>query len=308
VPLYRNNPEKHLPLKLCSLYVLIMGDDSALKVTADLADLRLRIARLDRSRSAGRTSKADETGQDPVVLPFGIDAMDRHLPGRGLVLSCLHEIAAAGPEVEHGAAASLFVAGLVARMEGMVLWVIEQRDLSAPGLAAAGLHPDRLIIAEAGRAEAGKAVLLVMEEGLRHRGLAAVVGEVHGRLGLTASRRLQLAAEAGGVTGFALRRVARGNDPVLAEANAAVTRWRISALPSAPAIPPAPDVPGLGRARWQVELLRCRGGEPSSWIMEACDAAGRLGMADAASGRPAARFQHRERGRDRIGEQSQAAG
>jgi protein ImuA len=208
--------------------------------------------------------------------------------------------------VEHGAAASLFVAGLAARMEGSVLWVIAQNDLFAPGLAAAGLHPDRLIIVEAGRAEAGKAVLPVMEEGLRHRGLAAVVGEVHGRLNLTASRRLQLAAEAGGVTGFVLRRLSRDEDPALAETNAAVTRWRISALPSAPAIPHAPDVPGLGRARWQADLLRCRGGEPSSWIMEACDAAGRLGMAEAGAGRATARsFEQR---RERAREHHQAAG
>ena len=181
------------------------------------------------------------------MLSFGIDALDRHLPESGLGLGCLHEVAAAGPEVEHGAAASLFVAGLAARLEGMVLWVIEQRDLFAPGLASAGLHPDRLIIAEA-----GKSVLLVMEEGLRHRGLAAVVGEVHGRLNLTASRRLQLTAESGGVTGFTLRRTRKHNDPVLAEANAAVTRWRLSALPSAPPIADAPDVPGLGEraGRW----------------------------------------------------------
>ena len=263
-----------------------MGAESALKAAADLTELRLRVARLERSGSAGSPSKADETGQDPAVLPFGIDVMDRHLPGRGLGLACLHEIAAAGPEVEHGAAASLFVAGLAARLEGIVLWVIEQRDLFAPGLAVAGLHPDRLIIAEA-----GKAVLLVMEEGLRHRGLAAVVGEVHGRLGLTASRRLQLAAEAGGVTGFVLRRTSLSrvplkrtqhpDDPAPAEPIAAATRWRISPLLSAPPIPHAPEVPGLGRARWRVELLRCRSGTPSTWIMEACDAAGRLGMAEA---------------------------
>lgn len=251
------------------------------------------------------------------MLPFGVAAIDGHLPGGGLALACLHEVAARGPEAEHDAAASLFVAGVAARLEGVVLWVIEQPDLFAPGLAAAGLHPDRLIIAEAGRAlggsaAAGRSVLLVMEEGLRHRGLAAVVGEVHGRFSLTASRRLQLAAEAGGVTGFVLRRVPlsrapgmevplgrmpRDDDPALAEPIAAATRWRISALPSTPPVPHAPEVPGLGRARWRVELLRCRSGAPSTWITEACDAAGRLGMAETtpgwtAAGRAATRQQH----------------
>jgi len=54
-----------------------------------------------------------------------------------------------------------------------------------------GLHPDRVIYAETHR---GSEVLAVAEEGLRQKGLAGVVAEV-ARLGLTASRRLQLAAE-----------------------------------------------------------------------------------------------------------------
>jgi protein ImuA len=44
-----------------------------------------------------------------------------------------------------------------------------------------------------------------MEEGLRHSALAAVVGEVI-RLPLTASRRLQLAAEQSGVTALVICR------------------------------------------------------------------------------------------------------
>lgn len=46
-----------------------------------------------------------EARQDFAVLPFGIAAIDRHLPAYGLSLGCLHEVAAAGPEMEHGAAA-----------------------------------------------------------------------------------------------------------------------------------------------------------------------------------------------------------
>ncbi len=57
-----------------------------------------------------------------------------------------------------------------------------------------------------------------------------------------------------------------------AEPTAAMTRWRIAPQPSA--VP----VPGLGRERWLVELLRCNGAEPRSWILEACDAKGRLAL------------------------------
>jgi protein ImuA len=76
-----------------------------------------------------------------------------------------------------------------------------------------------------------------------------------------------------------LRRSLVFNDPALAAPSAAVTRWRIAALPSAPPLPHAPSVPGLGRALWQLELTHCRGGEPGSWIVEACDATGRLALA-----------------------------
>ena len=74
--------------------------------------------------------------------------------------------------------------------------------LFAPALAAVGLHPDRVIYAETHR---GSEVLAVAEEGLRQKGLAGVVAEV-ARLGLTASRRLQLAAEESGVPALIIRR------------------------------------------------------------------------------------------------------
>src|SRR3546814_19994911 len=74
--------------------------------------------------------------------------------------------------------------------------------LVAPVLAQAGLPPDRVIYVEAGD---DKTVLACVEEGLRHGGLGAVVAEI-GRLSMTASRRLQLAAEGTGAIGLALRR------------------------------------------------------------------------------------------------------
>src|SRR3984893_17491698 len=69
---------------------------------------------------------------------------------------------------------------------GQVLWCLTRQDLFAPALAQVGLMPDRVIYVEAGDE---KAVLICFEEGLRHRGLGAVVAEV-ARLSMTASRRL----------------------------------------------------------------------------------------------------------------------
>ena len=226
--------------------------------------LRERIARIERIHARGSTERS---------VPLGIEAIDGALPTGGIRLGALHEAASAGPDTEHAAAATLFVAGILARLDGPVLWVLRQADLFAPGLAEAGLHPNRVVFAEA-----GKDILPVMEEGLRHPGLAAVVAEHTGRLSLVASRRLQLAAEQAGVLAILIRRSPRFDDPVLKEPTAAVTSWRITALPSPPALPHAPDTPGLGRARWQLDLTRCRGGEPGSWIVEACDATGRLGL------------------------------
>jgi protein ImuA len=226
--------------------------------TETLARLRDQIARIERGDQP-RSGRA---------IPFGVPALDR---GGGLLLGALHEVAGAGPDTEHGAAAALFLAGVLARLEGPVLWVQQRPDLFAPGLAGVGLHPARVVFADA-----GKEVLAAMEEGLAHPGLAAVVGEFSGRLSLVASRRLQLGAEKSGVMAALLRRGRMFDDPELTAPSAAVTRWRIAALPSNPPLPRAPAVPGLGPALWRLELTHRRGGEPGSWIVEACDATGRL--------------------------------
>ena len=140
----------------------------------------------------------------------------------------------------------------------------------APALAQAGLVPDRVIYVEAGDE---KSVLACFEEGLRHGGLGAVVAEV-ARLSMTASRRLQLAAESSGAIGIAIRRWRRQTEAAdFGQPTASVTRWRVSALPSTPL-----PVPGVGRARWQLELIRCRAGESADFEVEACDAKGRLAL------------------------------
>lgn len=223
-----------------------------------LSELRETVARLERLTPRPRKP----------VLAFGVASIDQHLRG-GLPRGALHEIAGAGEETEFAGAPTLFIAGLAARLKGPVLWVVQRRDLFAPSLGGVGLHPDRVIYAEAFRSEV---VLQTMEEGLRCSGLAAVVGELNGKLGLTASRRLHLAAETSGVTAFILRRSQRRDDPVFSEPVAAVTRWRVGVLASPPPFADAPDVPGLGPRLWQLDLIRCRNGEAGRWIVQAWDA------------------------------------
>ena len=224
-----------------------------------LEALRARIARIV---AGDRPTRA--------TLPFGVAMIDARLPEGGLTLGALHEVAGGGVGSTDGAAAAVFAAGIVARAPGLVLWCVTRPDLFAPALSQAGLDPDRVVYVEAGDE---KTMLACFEEGLRHGGLGAAVAEVGG-LSMAASRRLQLAAEASGTLGIVVRRWRRASEAAdFGEPTAAVTRWRVTALPSAPL-----PVPGVGRARWRVELVRCRGGESAEFSVGACDGTGHLAV------------------------------
>jgi protein ImuA len=242
-----------------------------------LPELRERIRRIERPA---------ETTHG--ILPFGIAAIDRALPGGGLGQGALHEILGLGGDEEDGALAAAFAAGILGRLaataDGMVLWCLPRPDLYGPGLAAHGLDPARVVLVRAPR---DAELLWAMEEGLRAPGILAVVGEV-GALPAIASRRLQLAAERSGIIAFLLRRWRDGQAArERALPNAAATRWRIAAMPSRA----LRNEPGVGCARWRVELVRCRGGEPACWEVEVADATGHVSLAAALADRPAASFQ-----------------
>ena len=223
-----------------------------------------------------RITQIEGVGARHAAIPFGIGAIDDRLPAGGIATGALHEVAGS-PDLADDASATIFLAGILARSEGPVVWCLRWRDLFAPALHLAGLHPDRLIHVEAG---SDTNVLLAMEECLRHPGLAGVVGEVT-RYSTTASKRLQLAAEESGVAAYVFRRASKIEQ--VAEGTAAVTRWRITASPSEDL-----GLPALGRPRWHVALERVRGGNPHSWILEGCDATGRVALPAALVDRPAA--------------------
>lgn len=220
-----------------------------------------------------RESMRDVRGAETAVLPFGIDALDERLAEGGLALGGLHEVSAATPTLTDDAAATLFSVGIAARAAAgsgrRVLWALTRFDLYAPGLEQAGLDPATLLFVEA---KDDKDVLAVMEDGLRHGGLAAVVGEVK-RADMVATRRLQLAAMSGGTPALLARRWRKAGVSPLTELSAAMTRWRIACAPSE-RLP----APGVGRARWTVELARQRGGPPATLELEACDDTGRLAL------------------------------
>jgi protein ImuA len=209
------------------------------------------------------------------ALPFGSLDIDACLPGGGLPLGRWHEVVADGVESELAAAPAVFAAltGSPLAQRGEAVWVFRRDDLWAPGLAGLGFPAERLIQVWA-RDDAE--VLAVMEDALATPGVSVVFGEAEA-VDLTAGRRLQLACEAQGATGFVLdRRPFGGARRRLGPGTAAATRWRVASAPSAP---PVGEF-GLGAPRLAVTLERCRAGRPGAWILEAASAYGEGGQDD----------------------------
>ena len=133
-----------------------------MRPTSAIESLRVQVRQIEGRRRRATT-----------VLPFGIAAVDSRLPGGGLLVGALHEVAGGGNGAIDGAAAALFTAGIAARTRGKVLWCVTRPDLFAPALSQAGLKSDSVIYLEAGDE---KTVLACFEEGLRHGGLGACRG------------------------------------------------------------------------------------------------------------------------------------
>lgn len=177
-----------------------------------------------------------------------------------LDLSRAHE--ACGP-ARHMLA--MLVAGAA---RGPVLWI-------APGWAQGGLNtdamvglaaPERFVFAAPGRAED---VLWCVEEALRSGAAPLVIAELPAPPGLTAVRRMHLAAEAGGQGLGLLLTPGAGGAPGIE------TRWHM-----APAHGPRTQ-------RWTLTRLRARTAPPRAWRLEGAAGAWRLTptpMPDAADG------------------------
>lgn len=150
-----------------------------------------------------------------------------------------------------------------------ILWVQDRAAIRQGGRPClAGLPQDlrhRLIHVAVATPEDA---LFALEEGLKCRDLACVIGEIAGNpraLSFTASRRLSLTAERHGVRLWLVRLSA---SPDLSSAR---MRWQARAAPSAPGRwnPAAP-----GPATWHAELFRARTHAPGQWSL--CDDAGTL--------------------------------
>jgi hypothetical protein len=122
--------------------------------------LEPRAAALSRLRR--KIERLGTAGAERQTLAFGIEAIDRALPGGGLALGAVHEITEQGTDGARASLSALFAAGILARLPRPVIWCLHSRDLFAPALARVGLHPDRLIYCETWK---DADVLPAMEEG-----------------------------------------------------------------------------------------------------------------------------------------------
>ncbi|MBO9498524.1 MAG: recA-like protein [Novosphingobium sp.] len=185
----------------------------------------------------------------------------------GLVADRHSEIFAPAAEASGaGMALSLALDGLrasgLAEGRRAILWVQDRNAIRLGGRPCrAGLPAElraRLIHVAA---QTPEDALFALEEGLRCRELACVIGELTGNpkaLGLTASRRLSLAAERHGVPLFLIRLDARR------DLSSARMRWEVHSSTSPPRRwnPAAPGTPS-----WRAELFRARGYRQGEWIL-----------------------------------------
>jgi protein ImuA len=242
--------------------------------------------------------------------PFGLAALDSHLPEGGLTCGALHEIV---PETESATAAAFgFVAAILSHLfslppcgEGVERFCKSAGLSASPhdppphlppqggrelffvmpayghhphgrlhghGLNALGLDPNRLILVETAHR---KETLWAIEEALRSAAPVAVAAFID-TLDLKLSQRLHLAATDAGLPLFLLR---PPSSAYWGEASAAATRWRIGTAEA------ARDRFGLvARPCWRLHLERCRNGRPGQWVVEYDHVAHRFSLAAAVAG------------------------
>ncbi|GMM94232.1 hypothetical protein MTsN3n11_25350 [Qipengyuania sp. MTN3-11] len=185
---------------------------------------------------------------------------------------CHSEVFACGNEAS-GAGAALALAlddwrstprgeGQEAEDRRAVLWVQTREAARRTGLPyRPGLPRDLRHRVIHVLAEKPEDALFAMEEGVRCREIAFVLGELAGNpraLDFTASRRLTLAAERHGVPLY-LVRLDAGRD-----LSSARMRWEVAAASS-----PAPrwNAQAPGAPAWRAELFRARAHAPGEWLL-----------------------------------------
>ena len=177
------------------------------------------------------------------------DAIDPWLPHGGLSAGCIHEVK--GTSLANAIAFSAVLSSRLVGDHGQILYIAPDRSLHPLGLLPFGVKLDQLLHVSARR---HRDLAWAVMEALRCSQVSSVIALLGG-LDLTESRRLQLAAESSGATGFLLGHATSA--PIASP----ITRWKIS------------SAAGKASQRfehplWALDLLYCRGGRPGKWILE----------------------------------------
>ncbi len=171
------------------------------------------------------------------------------MPHGGLSTGCIHEVK--GASLASALAFSSILSARIAGDQGNIVCIAPDRSLHPLGLLPYGMRLDQFLFVSARQSQARSWAVM---EALRCPQVSTVMAVLNG-VDLTDSRRLQLAAESSGATGFLLGNVT--SDPIAAP----ITRWKISSNVGEPG-------QRFDEPTWRLDLLYCRGGRPGSWTIE----------------------------------------
>ncbi|MEH6477775.1 MAG: hypothetical protein V7727_18930 [Sneathiella sp.] len=208
------------------------------------------------------------------VAPRSLDDLPKLIPGG------IHEFVP-GDYADYPAALGFMICLLLNMREDKeapVLWCSLDGYSDFPalpypqGLASLGLSPESVLNVSVRRE---KEMLWVLEEALSSAACPMIIGTYTAAEKLydfTASRRLSMRAARHGGTLFLLRHHMAGRGTASAGSTAALTRWSISARPSAPKQYANMKTPAMSAPRWRVSLTRCKQGgltgHQKNWQLE----------------------------------------
>ena len=177
------------------------------------------------------------------------DAVDRWMPHGGLPAGCIHEVK--GASLASALAFSSILSARIAGDQGNIVYIAPDRSLHPLGLLPYGTRLDQFLLVSVSRSQD---LAWAVMEALRCSQVSAVMTVLDG-VDLTDSRRLQLAAESSGATGFLL------GHAMSAPIAAPITRWKVSSHVGKPG-------QRFDEPAWKLDLLYCRAGQPGSWTVE----------------------------------------
>jgi protein ImuA len=202
---------------------------------------------IDKLRSSIRSLEDVRHRLAPAIPVNGV--IDRWLPHGGLPSGCIHEVK--GASLATALAFSAILSARLAGEKGNIIYIARDHSLHPPGLLPYGIRLNQLLVVSVRRTQD---LAWAIMEALRCPQVSAVMSVFEGA-DLTTSRRLQLAAENSGATGFL---IGHANSAPIASP---ITRWKISSNVQK-------RIQRFDEPTWMLDLLYCRGGRPGQWAVE----------------------------------------